>query len=269
MKEDFSQFAATSMEVLQKDIPALAADPNVLYVSPDGALTEKKDNKGKGRAGDDDDDTLLSADKLLEEQLKLLSRIRPKKVKADWDVPEAKDLPTTYPIDVNAPAAWSKHLTGAGVTVAVLDTGVNPFHPGHRDKVYPVFVNPNSTGYLDGSATARTSRASSMAATTTTSTSVLRPNAASSASRSPTTRAPARESDLLRGLLWVYENRLRVQHQGRQPVARRCHAAELRASPIDAAVEHCGRPASRSSPRPVTAAPTRAPRGSRRATIRS
>jgi subtilisin family serine protease len=56
---------------------------------------------------------------------------------------------TTYPIDVRAPDAWAKKLTGAGVTVAVLDTGVNPFHADLERKVYPVFVNPNTTGYLD------------------------------------------------------------------------------------------------------------------------
>jgi subtilisin family serine protease len=35
------------------------------------------------------------------------------------------------------------------MTVAVLDTGVNPFHPDLDGKVFPVFVNPEARGYLD------------------------------------------------------------------------------------------------------------------------
>jgi serine protease AprX len=36
------------------------------------------------------------------------------------------NLVTAYPAEVNAPAAWQQNNTGAGVTVAVLDSGINP-----------------------------------------------------------------------------------------------------------------------------------------------
>jgi serine protease AprX len=36
------------------------------------------------------------------------------------------NLATAYPAEVNAPPAWLQNTTGAGVTVAVLDSGINP-----------------------------------------------------------------------------------------------------------------------------------------------
>src|ERR687886_173448 len=36
------------------------------------------------------------------------------------------NLVTAYPAEVKAPAAWQQNTTGAGVTVAVLDSGINP-----------------------------------------------------------------------------------------------------------------------------------------------
>src|SRR5205823_2550086 len=36
------------------------------------------------------------------------------------------NLVAAYPAAVNAPAAWQQNTTGAGITVAVLDSGINP-----------------------------------------------------------------------------------------------------------------------------------------------
>src|SRR5919202_3852600 len=36
------------------------------------------------------------------------------------------NLVSAYPAEVNAPAAWQQNTTGAGITVAVLDSGINP-----------------------------------------------------------------------------------------------------------------------------------------------
>src|SRR5919199_1730055 len=36
------------------------------------------------------------------------------------------NLVTAYPAEVKAPAAWQQNTTGAGITVAVLDSGINP-----------------------------------------------------------------------------------------------------------------------------------------------
>src|SRR5690606_11052157 len=51
---------------------------------------------------------------------------------------------------VNAPAAWQAGLTGAGVTVAVLDSGVDPAHPDLADRIVDI---RDFTGMSDGTDT--------------------------------------------------------------------------------------------------------------------
>jgi serine protease AprX len=231
VREDFSQFGATSMEVLQKDISALAADPNVLYVSPDGALNQQPD------VSSNDDHTVDTNDTALEDQLKLLSRTKPKPVKPQWIAPKADKLLTTYPKDINVQPAWDKHLTGVGVTVAVLDTGVNPFHEDLENKVYPVFVNPNTTGYLDvlghgthvtGIINGRDDDDHYVG---------IAPDARVISVKIADDTGAARESDLLRGLLWVYENRVKYNIKVVNLSIGASTPQSYRASPIDAAVE--------------------------------
>src|SRR5205823_13688146 len=113
------------------------------------------------------------------------------------------------PPAVEAPTAWAKDkggLTGAGVTVAMLDTGVNPFHPDLDGKVYPVFVNPNSTGYLDeqghgthviGIINGRDDDDHYVG---------IAPDARVISVKIADDKGQALESDMLRGLQWVYDN---------------------------------------------------------------
>ncbi len=70
---------------------------------------------------------------------------------------DLKALATTYPISVNANDPWSKSYTGAGVGVAVVDTGISP--SGHEDfkrsdgnsrVVAEVVVNPGASNITDG-----------------------------------------------------------------------------------------------------------------------
>ncbi len=70
---------------------------------------------------------------------------------------DTKALSTTYPISVNANDPWSKGYTGAGVTVAVVDTGVSPKDradfiapDGSTRVVAEVAVNPSASGTRDG-----------------------------------------------------------------------------------------------------------------------
>lgn len=70
---------------------------------------------------------------------------------------KTKHLATTYPYSVNADDAWGKGYTGAGVGVAVVDTGISP--SGHEDfkgrdgnsrVIAEVAVNANTSNVTDG-----------------------------------------------------------------------------------------------------------------------
>ncbi|HEU5318408.1 MAG TPA: S8 family serine peptidase [Chloroflexota bacterium] len=63
------------------------------------------------------------------------------------------NLKTAYPGAVNAPATWNSltaPATGQGVTVAVLDSGINKSHPAlSGSNVVSVVINAKSTGKTD------------------------------------------------------------------------------------------------------------------------
>lgn len=70
---------------------------------------------------------------------------------------DMKALSTTYPVSVNANDPWSKGYTGAGVTVAVVDTGISPKDradftspDGNSRVVAEVAVSPGASGTRDG-----------------------------------------------------------------------------------------------------------------------
>jgi serine protease AprX len=235
LREEFSQFSTSSMEILQKDIAQLAKDPGVLFISPDGSLSGKKksDDVDKDNEGQDDEWRQEAA-------LKLLAATGPRKVRATGALPNDDDLLTTYPQDVNAPTVWSRDkggLTGAGVTVAVLDTGVNPFHRDLDGKVFPVFVNPKATGYLDelghgthvtGIINGRDDYDQYVG---------IAPNARVISVKIADDRGAALESDMLRGMQWVYENHARYNIRVVNLSLAAATAQSYKSSPIDAAVE--------------------------------
>jgi serine protease AprX len=57
---------------------------------------------------------------------------------------DSSSLSTAYPFSVRAPAAWASAMTGAGVTVAVVDTGI--------DGALPDFAAPDGTSRVIASA---------------------------------------------------------------------------------------------------------------------
>ncbi len=72
-------------------------------------------------------------------------------------VVDLKKLATTYPLSVGADDPWSKGYSGAGIGVAVVDTGISPAnHPDFVDSsgrsrvVAQVVVNPSTTNTVDG-----------------------------------------------------------------------------------------------------------------------
>ncbi len=68
-----------------------------------------------------------------------------------------KAIAATYPFSVNANDPWSKNYTGAGVGIAIVDTGISP--SGHEDfkgadgnsrVIAEVVVNPDTSNITDG-----------------------------------------------------------------------------------------------------------------------
>jgi serine protease AprX len=249
VREDFSLFSTTSMEILQKDVFELAREPGVLFISPDGELSSKKksdspkasgkDDKDKDKGKGKDDDT-ADDEKVQEALVRLLAAAPAKTVKPVNKPLTGQNLLTTFNQDVKTPAVWSRTtagLTGAGVTVAVLDTGVNPFHDDIKNKVYPVFVNPQATGYLDelghgthviGIINGRSFGDQYVG---------IAPDTRVISVKIADDKGAALESDMLRGIQWVYENK---DQYGIKVVNLSLGAAtpqSYKQSPIDAAVE--------------------------------
>ena len=224
VREDFGLVNTSVMQIQQKDVLQLAKDPRVLYISPDGDVPVKK-NK--------DDQRLTKA-------VQLLASSGPGTVKSDGTPPDASKLLTTYPQDVQAPSAWDAKkgsLTGAGVTVAVLDTGVNPFHPDLNGKVFPVFVNPNATGYLDGLGHGTHIIGIIDGESPDDHYVGVAPDARVISVKIADDHGSAHESDMLRGLQWVYDHRAEYNIKVLNLSLSAATPQSYHLSPIDAAVE--------------------------------
>ena len=223
--EEFNVVPAFVLDIPQGLIPLLAASPDVRYISPDGAvevipqlplLAPKNQQKPKPPAKVDEHRTTVSADKLV----------------------------TTYPFDAGAPSAWSgaanwdrNSLTGANTTVAVIDSGVDATHPDLSGRVVAVNVNRNSTntgdGYGHGTHVAGVIAGNSPADDYL----GIAPNTTVVSVKVTDDSGAAFESDLLRGMDWVYANkdayRIRVANLSVTTSVPESYAT----SPIDAAVE--------------------------------
>jgi serine protease AprX len=165
--EDFPFIDAFVLELPLSKLPLLGNDSRVGYISPDGAILRQDAPDGGTGA-----------------------------------------LTTAYPATVGATQAWtdpSVGATGQGVTVAVIDTGVSNTHPDLAGRVTQVSVASSATGDIHGHGThvagiiAGNDPAGAYRG--------IAPDASIIGVRIANDAGVARESDLIRGLEWVYNNR--------------------------------------------------------------
>jgi serine protease AprX len=223
--EQYKLVPAFVLQLPMGALPLLAADPGVRYVSPDGPVQVipqlpvlAKGNKSHPNApkAPDEHGTTVSPDKLV----------------------------TTFPFDTGAPQAWSgaasgddRSLTGANVAVAVVDSGIDATHPDLSSHVVAINVNRNAQTGADGYG--HGTHVAGVIAGNDPSGQYLgiAPNATIISVKVTDDNGVAYESDLLRGLDWVSQNRA-AYHIGVVNLSVTTGMPSSYAtSPIDAAVE--------------------------------
>jgi serine protease AprX len=208
--EEFTVIPAALVELPAKRVLALARDPSVRYLSPDGSV--------RGQNDDDADSSDSPANRT--------------PVKGD-------NLLTTHPFDVHATNAWTDPLapsTGRGVTVAVLDTGVNATHPDLTGRVVPITINRRA-GTDDGfghgthvigtiNGRAQDGRYLGVA-----------PGARVISVKVSDDQGATSESDVIRGLQWIYDHAAEYQIRAVNLSLSAGIPQSFETSPIDAAIE--------------------------------
>jgi serine protease AprX len=206
-------------------LTTLAADPNVRFISPDGPVQ------------------VLPQEAPVAKKAAPQPKPRPADEKKSGITPA--NLDTTYPFDVNAPAAWSgaaswdrHNLTGANVAVAVVDSGVDASHPDLAGRVVSINVNHNSNNANDGYGHG-THVAGVIAGHDADGDYLgIAPNATIVSVKVTDDDGNAFESDLLRGLDWISQNQ-NAYHIGAVNLSVSTSMPESYAtSPVDAAVEY-------------------------------
>ena len=223
--EQFKVVPAFVLSLPASGLNALAADPNVRYVSPDGPIhvlpqlaptaTGTASHPQAPQPANDNNSTISSA-----------------------------NLKTTYPFDVNAPSAWSgaanwdgNKLTGANVAVAVLDSGIDSTHADLRTHVVAVNVNQHTQNTADGYGHG-THVAGIIAGNDPTGQYIgIAPNATLISVKVTDDSGSAFESDLLRGLDWVNTYRGQYHIMALNLSVTSNTPQSYATSPIDAAVE--------------------------------
>jgi serine protease AprX len=151
-------------------------------------------------------------------------------------------LSTTYPFDIGATSAWAGKAgppdTGAPVTVAVLDSGVDLGHPDLQGHVIGVNVNRAATGPTDGYG-----HGTHVAGIITGQDSAgqyvgVAPGANVVSVKLSDDSGAAHESDVLRGLQWVSQNRTNYNIRAINLSLSASVPQSYATSPIDAAVEY-------------------------------
>jgi serine protease AprX len=227
--ETFTVVPAFSAVLPQGSVGTLARSGQVRYISPDGGVTV---TPGK---------PVLS--------LNLLQALTPIKVVPSVKLPKAsfdgKDLLTTYPRDTGATAAWSAsdgHVdTGLKVNVAIIDSGIDATHADLSGQVTAVNVNRNTRSTGDGYGHGTHVAGIINGHQSTGEYLGIAPSAGLISVKVADDIGRANESDLLRGLEWVYLNRVRTNIRALNLSVSTTVPQSYSTSPINAAVEHLWR----------------------------
>ena len=122
------------------------------------------------------------------------------------------NLKTTYPGTLGAPAIWNSTTapaTGKGVTVAVLDSGINKSHPAMTgSNILSIVVNPKSTGRTDANGHGTHVTGIVTGYDTTRGYIGVAPDARVISVQIADDQGMTLVSDLLKGLQWVDANRV-------------------------------------------------------------
>ncbi len=159
---------------------------------------------------------------------------------------DTTDLKTTYESAISVPAVWNGTAgtlaaTGAGVSVAVLDTGVNAALPDFGPNLVAVNTNPNATGPQDGYGHG-THVVGTIAGRDPQRRYIgVAPDARVYSVKIADDEGYATESDLLRGLQWVQDNRVKYNLRAVNLSVSTSIPASYMTSPVSAAVEQLWR----------------------------
>jgi serine protease AprX len=241
--EEFTVIPASVMDVTLGSIPALARDSSVRYISPDGpvqvipgALTG---GLVGGLVGGLLGALLGGGGKPQQPQSTVSGSVSRTKTTGSVD---SSHLATTYPIDTGAQSVWAGQAnpaaTGQGITVAILDSGVDISHPDLTGHVLAVNVNQTAQNANDGYGHGTHVAGVVGGQDPTGQYDGIAPKATVLSVKLSDDTGAAYESDVLRGLEWVELHRAAYHIRAINLSVSTSVPASYATSPIDAAVEH-------------------------------
>ncbi|HEV7663920.1 MAG TPA: ice-binding family protein [Chloroflexota bacterium] len=223
--ERFTVIPALVTSVQLGSIAALALDPNVRYISPDGPVQIIP--------------SLQPIVGAVSGEPAVIGSFSGSTSRAN---PDSTHLSTTYPFDTGATSAWAGMAgpadSGAGVTVAILDSGVDFSHADLSGHVMAVNVNLVANGPTDGFGHG-THVAGVIAGQDTAGQYIgVAPGADVVSVKVSDDAGVTYESDVLRGLQWVSLHQTNYNIRVINLSLSASVPASYATSPIDAAVEH-------------------------------